>query len=517
MKNVAIYSRKSIFSNKGDSISNQIELCKNYLKTTSSIESFNFLIYEDEGFSGANLNRPMFKKLIQDAKSKKFSILICYRLDRISRNVADFSNTLNLLEKNNIDFISIKERFDTTTPMGRAMMYISSVFAQLERETIQERIYDNLIELSKTGIWLGGLSPFGFKTKRQATLDKNSKEKTYSILTPIPKELNIVKIIYSKYLEFHSINKVRLYLYEKQINTLFKAEITNIKLKRILSSPLYVKSTDETHKYLSNLKSNVFGIPNGNGYLSYNKKGNTIEDYIYSISCHKGIISSEDWLKVQYLLNDTSKKSFKRLATSNTPALLSGLLKCSTCNSTMMIKKGSKNRQGIYYTYYVCSNKKNCLTSGIRSSYLDELVLSHLNLYDKTYFKNALKKILEKNSDTNSLELKILKENLNVNEAKLQNLISSISITDSTTLKSSLIKEAEKLSLEISTLKTNLKDKEKHLNLSLEKLSLNLNEINNLATLPSNKARFIIQTVLNKAIFNSTSNKLSLYLNSFNT
>lgn len=510
MKTVAIYSRKSIFSNKGDSISNQIELCKKYLKTTSSTETFNFLIYEDEGFSGANLNRPMFKNLIHDAKSKKFSILICYRLDRISRNVADFSNTLNLLEQNNIAFISIKEQFDTTTPMGRAMMYISSVFAQLERETIQERIYDNLIELSKTGIWLGGPPPFGFKNKRQKSINKNSKEKTYSILTPIPKELDIVKIIYSKYLEFHSINKVRVYLYEHKLDTLFTTQITNIKLKRILSSALYVISSTETHKYLIDLNINVFGTPNGNGYLSYNKKGNTSEHYIYSVSYHKGIIQSDTWLKVQLLLKSTSKKSFKRLATGTTPSLLSGLLKCSICNSTMIIKKGAKNKQGFYYTYYVCSNKKNCLSSSIRATYLDHLVLSHLNLYDKTYFKESLKNILDTDYASYSLELSTLKENLQLNKTKLQNLISSISLATSKDLKTLLIIEAEKLSLETSALKSKLKTKEQILN--LENPHLNLNEISDLTNLPPNKARFIIQTILDKATFNTTTTALHLYI-----
>lgn len=83
-------------------------------------------------------------------RENKVNVLICYRLDRISRNIADFSNLINELSKHNVDFISIKEQFDTRTPMGRAMMYIASVFAQLEREVIAERIRDNLLELSKT-------------------------------------------------------------------------------------------------------------------------------------------------------------------------------------------------------------------------------------------------------------------------------------------------------------------------------------------------------------------------------
>ncbi|SHK88711.1 Resolvase, N terminal domain [Clostridium cavendishii DSM 21758] len=147
----AIYSRKSVFTGKGESIENQIELCKEYTTKHFDEKAPKFLIYEDEGFSGGNTNRPKFQELLKDVKANKVDILICYRLDRISRNVADFSITLELLQKHNVAFVSIKEQFDTTTPMGRAMVYISSVFAQLERETIAERVRDNMLQLAKTG------------------------------------------------------------------------------------------------------------------------------------------------------------------------------------------------------------------------------------------------------------------------------------------------------------------------------------------------------------------------------
>ena len=151
----AIYSRKSKFTGKGDSIENQIQLCMDYSKSIGIKE---FLVYEDEGFSGGNIDRPQFKKMMQDAKDKKFDCLVCYRLDRISRNVSDFSTLIEKLNKLEISFISIKEQFDTSTPMGRAMMFISSVFAQLERETIAERIKDNMYSRVSTGKELTALA-----------------------------------------------------------------------------------------------------------------------------------------------------------------------------------------------------------------------------------------------------------------------------------------------------------------------------------------------------------------------
>ena len=153
---IALYSRKSKYTDKGDSVGNQIELIKEYIKKNYPKEEYEteIVIYEDEGFSGGNIDRPQFQKFLSEEEKEPYDILICYRLDRISRNIANFSNLMEELTKKNTSFISIKEQFDTSTPMGRAMMFIASVFAQLEREVIAERIRDNMIELAKTGRWL---------------------------------------------------------------------------------------------------------------------------------------------------------------------------------------------------------------------------------------------------------------------------------------------------------------------------------------------------------------------------
>lgn len=156
MKIVAVYSRKSKQTDKGESIETQINLCRDYIKRIFPSEEIKILLYnEGEGVSGGDSERKKFNELIRDAKNKKYNVLICYRLDRVTRSVADFSNLIEELNDNNISFISVKEQFDTSTPMGRAMMYIASVFAQLEREIGAERIRDNLHELAKSGRWLG--------------------------------------------------------------------------------------------------------------------------------------------------------------------------------------------------------------------------------------------------------------------------------------------------------------------------------------------------------------------------
>ncbi len=99
-------------------------------------------------------------------KRQKPDYLVCYRLDRISRNVSDFSALIEELNDRNISFVCIKEEFDTSKPMGKAMMYIASVFAQLERETIAERVRDNMLMLARTGRWLGGTPPLGYTSEK---------------------------------------------------------------------------------------------------------------------------------------------------------------------------------------------------------------------------------------------------------------------------------------------------------------------------------------------------------------
>lgn len=130
VKQYVIYSRKSKFTGKGESIENQIELCRQYIAMHfGEDEAEHALVYEDEGFSGGNLERPQFKQMMKDSQKIEFAAIVVYRLDRISRNIGDFAKLIEDLGDRHIDFISIREQFDTSSPMGRAMMYIASVFS----------------------------------------------------------------------------------------------------------------------------------------------------------------------------------------------------------------------------------------------------------------------------------------------------------------------------------------------------------------------------------------------------
>ena len=128
-------------------------------------------VYIDRGFSGKNLKRPGYLRMIHDLNAGKIRRVIVYRLDRLSRSVSDFSAMWQIFEQHGVEFSSISEQFDTSTPIGKAMVYIIMTFAQLERETIAERITDNYYARVRSGAWPGGRAPFGFRCAESAPGD----------------------------------------------------------------------------------------------------------------------------------------------------------------------------------------------------------------------------------------------------------------------------------------------------------------------------------------------------------
>ena len=121
---IAIYVRKSKWTGRGESIENQIHMCREYIeKFIEDSGEAQILVYSDEGFSGKDTNRPEFQKMLEDMKQGPFQYLVCYRLDRLGRNLADLALLIEKLNREHTEFVSIKEHFDTSTPMGKAMVY----------------------------------------------------------------------------------------------------------------------------------------------------------------------------------------------------------------------------------------------------------------------------------------------------------------------------------------------------------------------------------------------------------
>ena len=161
---IAIYARQSVDKKDSISIQTQIDTCRDQIGSTGFCEQ-PVREYADKGYSGKNTDRPQFQAMMQDICKGIISVVVVYRLDRCSRSVVDFANFIQTLKKHGTDFISCSEKFDTSSPMGRAMMDISMVFAQMERETIQQRVTDAYRDRSRQGFYMGGPAPYGYEAE----------------------------------------------------------------------------------------------------------------------------------------------------------------------------------------------------------------------------------------------------------------------------------------------------------------------------------------------------------------
>lgn len=530
MRVVAIYSRKSKFTGKGDSIENQIEMCKEYIKRKMGTD-IEFLIYEDEGFSGSNIDRPQFKKLMKNIKSNKVNALVCYRLDRISRNVADFSSTLTILQENNCSFISIKEEFDTTSPMGRAMIYIASVFAQLERETIAERVRDNMLELAKSGRWTGGKIPLGFISERVKYADEAGLQREYSVLKVNKEEIKFVKFLYEKYLELGSLHKLEVYITQNELKSRNGIMFEKSSLKLILQNPIYVKSTNEVVDYLKAADWIVHGkADNIHSLLSYNKTEQTIKngkhtkslkakgERFVAVSNIKGYIDAELWLNVQKQF-DKNRNTFPRLGKTHN-ALLVGKMRCGECNEYMLVQHGRVSKStGQKLFYYTCSLKRKshktlCDNPNAKAAYVENLVIKSLKLLSKSKkeFVSKLKDAYKNkmNSSQNSVEKLSFKNSLNEKKKQINTLVTMLSKSDGIediildkikVLKNDCIEIENKIAYTEDCAK-----KEKVANINLNLIETILCECEIIDTLSKDKQKKIIDSLIDSIYWHGAGN-----------
>lgn len=441
----AIYSRKSKYTGKGESIENQVQLCKEYAEKYFGISDA--LVYEDEGFSGGTTGRPEFQQMLKDARARKFDLLICYRLDRVSRNVADFSALIDELKRYDISFVSIREQFDTTTPMGRAMMYIASVFAQLERETIAERIRDNMLQLAKTGRWLGGTTPTGFASAPVTYTDSKGKERTLVKLVPVDNELETVRIIYDKFLELRSLTKLETYCIQNDITSKNNVAYSRFALRGILTNPVYATADGELYQWFLDNDYEVYAseadFDGIHGVMAYNKtvqrknitRFRGISEWIIAVGAHKGVLTGSRWIAAQRLILQNKSLSYRKVR--NLDALLSGILRCASCGSYMRPRTGRRNKDGTAMFYYMCelkekSKKVKCQMTNANGNKLDRLVVEELKKLSSSssalHDRLAGDKISIETTRTGlQAEIEMLEGNIRDNEQSIANLVSSLS------------------------------------------------------------------------------------------
>src|SRR6201991_2945516 len=133
--------------------------------------------YDDGGFSGADTDRPALQRLLNEVRAGRIDVIVVYKVDRLTRSLADFAKLVELFDKHDVSFVSVTQQFNTTTSMGRLTLNVLLSFAQFEREVTSERIRDKIGASKRKGLWVGGMAPLGYDTKdRKITVNEIEAE-----------------------------------------------------------------------------------------------------------------------------------------------------------------------------------------------------------------------------------------------------------------------------------------------------------------------------------------------------
>ena len=346
----AIYTRQSVEKIDSISIESQLEYCKYETRGNP------YKQYTDKGYSGKNTNRPAFEEMLADMEQGKISRVIVYKLDRISRSILDFANMMEAFQKYNVEFVSSTEKFDTSTPIGRAMLNICIVFAQLERETIQKRVTDAYYSRCKKGLYMGGRIPYGF-----AKMDTVINRIKTSMYISVPEESEQIKLMYSLYANSeNSLGDIVTYFNENGIKHMRGGMWSTARISDMLRNPVYVKADADVYEFFRSQGANVINpVSDFTGYnacylykgtISTTRKQCDLTDKEIVLAPHQGIVSSQDWIqcRIRCLNNRQSTKTCKPKN-----SWLVGKVKCGKCGYGLTIAKANTK----WHRYFICATK----------------------------------------------------------------------------------------------------------------------------------------------------------------
>ena len=236
----AVYTRKS--SEEGleqefNSLHAQREACEAYVASQKS-EGWVLLRghYDDGGFSGGTLERPGLQALIADIEDGLVDVVVVYKIDRLSRSLADFAKLVEVFDRNGVTFVSVTQSFNTTTSMGRLTLNILLSFAQFEREVTAERIRDKFAASRAKGMWMGGWPPLGYDVKERK-------------LVVNPAEAKTVRMIFERFVEIGSATVLANALRSEGVTTKRGSPIDKKYLYRLLNNSAYIG--EAVHKGVS--------------------------------------------------------------------------------------------------------------------------------------------------------------------------------------------------------------------------------------------------------------------------
>lgn len=319
----AVYTRKSHeegLDQDFNSLDAQGESCKAYIASQAGLGwTLREKSYDDGGISGGHMERPGLQALIKDIKAGLIDIIVVYKVDRLTRSLADFSKLVDVFDEHDVCFVSVTQAFNTTTSMGRLTLNVLLSFAQFEREVTAERIRDKIAASKAKGMWMGGTVPLGYR---------NADRKLYILEA----EATTIRTIYDLYLTHKNVRLVQQKADERGLLTRARVQRSG---KLTGGKPL-------TRGHIYRMLTNVIYI----GRIQH-------KDKVYD-GDHAAIIDQAVWDEVQSTLKHNAVKR-STVGNSKSPALLAGLL---------FEKDGNKlvphhvNKKGHRYHYYVSQKLK---------------------------------------------------------------------------------------------------------------------------------------------------------------
>ena len=344
----AIYTRKS--SEEGleqsfNSLQAQREACEAYI-TSQKHEGWHAIgaHYDDGGFSGGSMERPALQKLLGDIATGKVNTVVVYKVDRLTRSLADFAKIIEAFDARGVSFVSVTQQFNTTTSMGRLTLNVLLSFAQFEREVTGERIRDKIAASKKKGMWMGGFTPLGYDIKdRQLVVN--------------PEEAKTVREIFRQYLRLGRVSALKAYLDQKEVR-----------------SKLHPSATGVARGSKPYSRGALYHLLNNRIYL-----GEIVHrDNVYP-GQHEAIVDRETWDKAAALLAKNNQGNRQR-GKSGTGQLLTGILFDDAGNRytpTHAVKNGKRYR---YYTSQAVIRGRRSTTAIARipAQEIEQLVQSRI-------------------------------------------------------------------------------------------------------------------------------------------
>jgi len=410
-----IYTRVStdLQVQQGESLDEQFHTAESYCKF-KNIPIID--VYREEGKSGKNIDRPELRRLLRDCKNKKIDTVIVKKLDRLSRSILDFEKMLRYFEEHNIALVSLKENFDTGSPMSRAAVRIILVFAQLEREQTSERTKDAMKYRAERGIWNGGHIPLGY----DLTPDRKK-------LTANEEETKVIQLIFEKYIELASYKKTAQLINSMGYRTKTHKEFIDTSIARIIQNPVYI------------------------GKIPYKAE-------VFS-GTHQAIISEDLFNRAQETrkVNHQRKVSIRKENKHN--FILEGLIKCGECNSQMTPLWARK--KGKRYFYYGCTKpihtgNHSCSVRTVTAHPIEQLVLNRIRSLTKD--NELFQQVMNSNDKANYDRLKELREEEKQLEEKITRIAKKV-MTISEVFTEALAKDKEHvMALELNRLDAERKE-----------------------------------------------------------